>query len=70
MLILNKRQNTLVNFDNILNIMLCGTCINAIPVTNTLAITLGMYDSDERASEVFDQILQNYAEPIFIMPEE
>lgn len=70
MLILNKRQNTVVNFNNILCIMLSGNCINAIPVTNTTAITLGMYSTDERATEVFDYIMQNHAEPILIMPEE
>ena len=68
MMILSKDRRCLVNVDNMLEILLVGEYIQAIPLNNTTAITLGRYDCDERAKEVFDSIIEHSQEDFYRMP--
>jgi hypothetical protein len=55
----------------VLQIVLQGCAVNAIPVGSAFAITLGRYKTEERAAEVFEWTMKCIDnEKNMIMPEE
>ena len=68
MLILSKDRNCLVNMNNMLELCVVGEYIQAIPLNNTMAITLGRYDSEGRTKEVFAEIVSHCGDDFYRMP--
>ena len=68
MMVLTKDRHALVNINNMLEITLNGEYIQAIPLNNTMAITLGRYDTDERAQKVFIELASYPADGLYRMP--
>ena len=71
MIIRTYKKDSIVNLDNVLQIVLQGCAVNAIPVGSAFAITLGRYKTEERAAEVFEWTMKCIdSEKNMIMPEE
>lgn len=71
MIIRTYKKDTIVNLDNVLQVVLQGQAVNALPVGSVFAITLGHYKTAERAAEVFEWVMQCVDnEKNLIMPEE
>lgn len=72
MRIVSQCKNLSVNFDRII-IMRDGLSIIAMNESCNKKLLLGIYQTEERAKEVLEQIYENYLEllqRIYYMPEE
>lgn len=70
MVVRTYKRDTIVNMDNVLEVVLQGEIINAIPSNNTFAITLGHYRTAEDAEAIFEMLVMSIEnkEDRFVMP--
>lgn len=57
MIIVSQNKDTIINYDNILALSVSGKYIQAHPANGGHAISLGVYETDERALEVFRDMI-------------
>lgn len=79
MTIIGQNRKTAINYSNVMAIQIHDTYISAHPANGGSVVPLGLYDTKERAEEVFiemsntifpDQIGLPYQEPVaYYMPE-
>ena len=58
MIVRTYKKDAIVNLDHVIQVVLQGKFINALPINNTLAINLGHYATEERAAEVFEWLMR------------